>query len=102
MFPVAGVVLWIALGMVAGYIAGQITHTEGSNRSMANMGVGLCAAVLGGAVVTFAQNGQAAGLRPVGGGGRGGSVRRARDLSHAPPRTERYAPLVRGRHVGRA
>jgi uncharacterized membrane protein YeaQ/YmgE (transglycosylase-associated protein family) len=59
MFPVAGVVLWIALGMLAGYIAGQISGTEGPNRSMANMGVGLCAAVVGGAVVTFAQNGKA-------------------------------------------
>jgi uncharacterized membrane protein YeaQ/YmgE (transglycosylase-associated protein family) len=62
MFPVAGVILWIALGMVAGFIAGQITRTEGANRSMANMGVGLCAAVVGGAVVTFAQNGKAAGF----------------------------------------
>ncbi len=57
MLPIAGGIVWILLGCVIGLIAGKVTATTDHNRVMANVGVGIVAAIGTGAVVTLVSGG---------------------------------------------
>ena len=57
MFPIAGVVIWIALGGLIGWLASKVTDAESHTWVMANMGVGMVAAVVAGFIVAFVMKG---------------------------------------------
>ena len=48
MYPAAGVLIWIVLGAMVGWMAGKLTETDGSKGFMANAGIGMVAAVVAG------------------------------------------------------
>jgi uncharacterized membrane protein YeaQ/YmgE (transglycosylase-associated protein family) len=53
LYPAAGIILWIFVGGLVGFIAGKVSNTEGSHGQMANLGVGSLCAVVAGFVTTF-------------------------------------------------
>ena len=53
MYPAAGIILWIFLGGLIGFIGGKVSHTEGSQGQMANLGIGALSAVVAGFLTTF-------------------------------------------------
>ena len=58
MYPAAGILIWIALGAIIGWMAGKLTHTSGANGVMANTGVGALSAVIAGFTTTFFFHGE--------------------------------------------
>ncbi len=53
MYPAAGILIWIALGAMIGWMAGKLTNTTGANGVMTNTGVGALSAVVAGFAATF-------------------------------------------------
>lgn len=58
MYPAAGMIIWVLLGGVVGWLSGKITRTDGQHGTMANLGVGALAAVVAGFVTTVAFEGE--------------------------------------------
>ena len=61
MYPIAGSLIWLALGAFIGYLAGKITHTSGPFGLGANTGVGMVAAAGAGFVSSVLWNGEKSG-----------------------------------------
>ena len=57
MYPMAGIMIWLALGAMIGFFAGKATGTSGAFGVGSNTGVSLVAAVLAGFVTTMFWNG---------------------------------------------
>lgn len=58
MYPAAGIILWIFLGGLIGFIGGKVTHTEGSHGQMTNLGIGALCAVVAGFITSFFFHGE--------------------------------------------
>ncbi len=61
MYPIAGIIIWLALGAVIGFFAGKVTHTSGPFGVGSNPGVGMVAAVVSGFITTVVCNGEKSG-----------------------------------------
>ena len=53
MYPIAGLLIWAAIGAIVGFVAGKATNTSGAHGLMANTGVGTLSAVVAGFIGTF-------------------------------------------------
>jgi uncharacterized membrane protein YeaQ/YmgE (transglycosylase-associated protein family) len=61
MYPVAGIIVWLALGAIIGFFAGKVTGTSGPFGVGSNTGVGMGSAVLAGFITTVVCNGEKSG-----------------------------------------
>ncbi len=48
-----GIIAWIILGALAGWLASKMMKTDGSMGAIANIGVGIVGALIGGFVMNF-------------------------------------------------